>query len=825
MKIRRRFELESHAVFNIFLLICVGLLGLLAARSARAADSAPFDLIGPGVHVTVTRGSKTLPISSVPNLQGGDRLWVHADLPSDQSAHYLLIVTFLQGPTNPPPENWFTRVETWSKQTRAEGTEVTVPQNAQQALLFLAPDTSGAFSTLRSTVRGKPGVFVRASQDLEQASLDRTRLDKFMGAIRNGSDSTPLVQRATLLSQTLELKTDPQCFERPVEQQSSCLTQDTDHIVLEETHNQSMVASLTTGASADLVGTMSATPVAQGGYFSPYIGSMMDMVRLLNGLHTPELQYLPALALTSDDNLNLRLNSAPSFHNPKSVLVVGLPAVRSAVAPLLRAVDPRQVYCAQDSSFVFRVLGEPLAFSTDIAHDFVVRLQNKSGKVIDLPAVADAARGGFSVDTSRLQPDELNAPVIATLRGFWGFDPYDGPSFELRSARSTQWTVPSSDTKDILAGRDVTLHLQSSSAVCAEKVSALSAEGKDLKVVWKAVTPDELEVQLPLKNESAGAVKLQVRQYGLSKTDDVTVQTYSEAASFEGFTMNAGDRQGVLTGTRLDEVSSFELNGIHFEPVKLTRASHKDMLDLLAPDSAPTSALPTDRELVAHINLKDGRLLELQTVVEPPRPQVTLVSKSVKPGAAPSGIKLGNADELPQDGHLTFLLKTNVPDKFPRDEKIEVATADGSADVLLSLDNGGLILQDAQSVLAVLEPLKQLGPSAFGPLQFRPVDEKVGKGDWQPLAQLVRIPTLKEIRCPDAQDQPCVLSGSNLFLLDSVSANADFKDAVAVANGYADNTLNVPRPSGTLLYVKLRDDPSSTNAVALPVLPDNYRPN
>ncbi len=791
MKIRRRFEGNTNTVFHIASLVCVCLAALLfTVHPASAADSAPFDLIGPGVHVTVTRGSKTLPISSVPNLQSGDRLWVHADLPSDQSAHYLLIVAFLQGPTNPPPENWFTRVETWSKQTRAEGTEVTVPQNAQQALLFLAPDTSGAFSTLRSTVRGKPGVFVRASQDLEQASLDRTRLDKFMEEIRNTSDSTPLVQRATLLSQTLELKTDPQCFEKPIEQQSSCLTQDTDHIVLEETHNQSMVASLTTGASADLVGTMSATPVAQGGYFSPYIGSMMDMVRLLNGLHTPELQFLPALALTSDDNLNLRLNSAPSFHNPKSVLVVGLPAVRPPVSPLLRAADPRQVYCAQDASFVFRVLGEPLAFSTDIAHDFVVRLQDKSGKVADLPAVANAARGGFSVDTRPLQPDELNAPVIATLHRILGVSIlYDGePSFELRSARSAQWTVPASDAKDILAGRDVTLHLQSSSAVCAEKVSAFNADGKDLKVVWKSVTPDELEVQLPLKSESAGAVKLQVHQYGLSKTDDVTVQTYSEAASFEGFAINAGDRQGVLTGTRLDEVSSFELNGIHFEPAKLTRASHKDMLNLLAPDSAPTSSLPTDRELVAHINLKDGRLLvELQTVVEPPRPQVTLVSKSVKPGAAPSGIKLGNADELPQDGHLTFLLRTNVPDKFPRDEKIEVATADGSADVLLSLDNGGLIMQDAQRVLAVLVPLKQLGPSAFGPLQFRPVDEKVGKGDWQPLATLVRIPTLKEIRCPDAQDQQCVLSGSNLFLLDSVSANADFKDAVAVANGYADN--------------------------------------
>jgi hypothetical protein len=41
--------------------------------------------------------------------------------------------------------------------------------------------------------------------------------------------------------------------------------------------------------------------------------------------------------------------------------------------------------------------------------------------------------------------------------------------------------------------------------------------------------------------------------------------------------------------------------------------------------------------------------------------------------------------------------------------------------------------------------------------------------------------------------------------------------------GFADSTLTVPRPLGTLLYIKLRDDPSIVNPVALPVLPDGAR--
>ena len=344
-------------------LACFSVLVALAVAGSVRADSVPFDLVGPGVRVKVTRGGKTLPISSVPNLLVGDKLWIHADFPNTQSAHYLLIIAFLQGPTNPPPDNWFTRVETWAKQVREEGTVVTVPHDSQQALLFLAPETGGAFATLRSTVRGKPGVFVRAAQDLVQASLDRTRLDKFLEEITKAStaDPIPLAQRVTFLSRTLAVKADPKCFDKPVDEQSSCLTQDTGRLALEDTNSQSVVATLTSGASADLVGTFSTSPVMGKGFYSPYVGSAMDIVKLLNGLHTAEFQYLPALVLPKQDDLNLRLNSPPSFRNPRSVLVVGLPSVKEAVLPLLHPADPKQVYCMQDTSLVLPAEGAPIS--------------------------------------------------------------------------------------------------------------------------------------------------------------------------------------------------------------------------------------------------------------------------------------------------------------------------------------------------------------------------------------------------------------------------------------------------------------------------------
>ena len=796
---------------------------LLAPLRLPAADSAPFDLTGPTVQMKVMRDGKTLPISSVANLQSGDRLWVHADFPDNQTAHYLLIVAFLQGPTNPPPEEWFTRIETWVKPVREEGAFVNVPKNAEEALVFLAPDVSGAFGTLRSTVRGKPGAFVRASQDLEQASLDRTRIDKFLIEIKDGStiDPTPLPQRVDLLSRSLGVKADPDCFKKPVDEQSSCLTQDTGRLVLEDTQSQSIVTTLTSGPSADLVGSLSTTPMMHGGYYSPYVGSALDIARLLNTLHSADLRYLPALAVPKKEDLNLKLNSPPSFQKPESVLVVGLPVVADVPIPLLRPVDPKQVFCLENESLVLPVDGAPLVFSTGIAHDFVLHLQNKAGSGVDLPAKADPARGGFIVDVKELHSNDLDAEVTGTLRGYWGFKAYDGPSFQLRNAHSTEWKVPSADQNTLLVGRKETLHLNSVCAPCIEKISARSSQGKDIKPEWKVIHPDEVEVGVPLTDEPAGTLKLMVKQYGVTSPDEVTLHTYSEAAHLSRFKINAGDRDGILTGARLDEVETFELKGVHFAPAKLSHTEHEDALALEAPSAAAVAGLQPEEKLVAHVKLKDGRELELQTTVEAPRPSVTLAGKTVKHGSSGSAVRLGNPDELPQNGQLTFLLKAHVPDKFPRTEQIEVATADGSADALLSVASGNLVLQDSETALAMLDPLKNLGPSAFGPLQFRPVDAAGEKGDWQPLAMLVRIPSLVEVRCPDEVEKACVLSGSNLFLLDSVAADRQFTNAVPVPAGYADNTLSVPRPTGTLLYLKLRDDPSTVDTVSLPVLPAN----
>lgn len=822
------------------LLSCSVTLVLLAILPAHAGTAA-FDLVGPKVDIRVQRAGRTLPVAEVPNLQPGDRLWIHPDLPDSQSVHYVMVVAFLRGVTNPPPESWFTRADTWTRAVHQEGIFVNVPTEAEEALVFLAPDTGGAFSTLRGTVRARPGAFVRAAQDLQQASLDRSRLEAYLDAVREISviDPQDLKDRTTLLARSLNIRLDQQCFDKPSAQQVPCLTQNTDQLVLDDEHSQSMVATLTTGPSTDLISAISSTPTARSGYYSPYIGAVVDMARILSSAHTAQYQYIPALAVPKKDELKLRLNNPPSFRNPKSVIVVALPPVRATVVPPLRTLDVNQVFCASRPHLLLPVEGAPLVFSTELAHNFVLHIETKSGVGVDVPAEPDAARGGFVVDTAAAHFAPWEGEVSGTLRGEWGFRPFEGPRFRLRASRATQWIVASKDASALIVGREDTLHLQSKDTCCVRQVAMRNSDGADVVLHWSAGKGDELQISVPLQNSKPGPLKMFVSEFGRSEPDEVLLHTFAEAGRLDSLTIHAGDSYGLLKGTRLDQVATVNLGGIVFQPGELSRAEQHDELKLVTKDPSATAKLLPGAAERACVTLKDGRMLDLDLTIAAARPKLALLSKSVQVDSSdqPPIIQLGNPDELPQDGRLTFFLKSQAPENFPPAEKLEVATSDESFDVFLTLKDGNLTMQDAKTIFAVLDPMKLLGPSAFGPLKFRPVSADGVDGDWQPLVNLVRMPELKSLQCaalptkasekkpvPDKASPPlktpvdreCLLSGDKLFLIDAVSADPDFTNAVTVPDGFIEASLNVPAPKGKNFYIKLRDDPATVDTVTLP---------
>ena len=72
---------------------------------------------------------------------------------------------------------------------------------------------------------------------------------------------------------------------------------------------------------------------------------------------------------------------------------VAVPDPEAAQLPPIRAVDPKQVFCLQKPLLVLPVEGAPLVFSTGLAHDFAITVQNANGTSTELPAVAVAFSG------------------------------------------------------------------------------------------------------------------------------------------------------------------------------------------------------------------------------------------------------------------------------------------------------------------------------------------------------------------------------------------------------------------------------------------------
>ena len=154
-------------------------------------------------------------------------------------------------------------------------------------------------------------------------------------------------------------------------------------------------------------------------------------------------------------------------------------------------------------------------------------------------------------------------------------------------------------------------------------------------------------------------------------------------------------------------------------------------------------------------------------------------------------LHLGSEEDLPASQQITFSLKS--PNPFPRDGQIEIANADESLHTNLTVAAGTLVLQNPHTVLATFDPLKTFGTSAYGELRLRAISPDGIDGDWLPLATLVRLPSLTDLRCTPDPAATCTLTGSKLYLLDAVATDPDFTTPTTVPDGFVASTLSIPR--------------------------------
>jgi hypothetical protein len=516
--------------------------------------------------------------------------------------------------------------------------------------------------------------------------------------------------------------------------------------------------------------------------------------------------------------LNLRLNVPPSFRNPKSVVMVALPPIGPVKPQPLHAVNPAEILCAQNPSLVLPAEGAPLFFATQLARNLTLRIRSQAGgpsTSMNLALKPDATKGGLVIVDP--VPSLPTGDLTAVVHGKWGFDDWEGPHYRLRTGESGKWTLASSDRSALVVGREDTLHLDGGCTVCVDKVEEQADGGQPLKLTWKSTNPESLELKLAMKDAQPGPVTVSVYEFGLSKPDRLVIQAYDAAASLDRLSLNAGDMHALLKGTRLDEVAHAKLEGIQLNPAQLTHVENLDQLTMNADES--TSSLVPGRSYAAEVELRDGRRLKAPVMVSPPRPQVILLNKGLQTdsGAPPSPVQLGNADDLPVQSRLVFFLKSVSPETFPRDEKVEVAAADRSFSTVLDLNGNGLMLEDARTAVATVEPQARFGASAFGPVRLRVLAGDGSAGDWLPLGTLVRMPGFNDLRCPRAVAKPCILTGSNLFLAASIAPTPDFQLPTEVPRDFTGTQLAVPHPVNGTLYLKLRDDPATVQTLTLPV--------
>src|SRR5262249_29992335 len=161
------------------------------------------------------------------------------------------------------------------------------------------------------------------------------------------TDPKTLKEHAEAAARSLGIKVDQQCFDKPTDQQAPCLVQHTEGLVLDDANAQSRVSQLASGSAGDLMNQLSYSSMGGGGQFSPYLGAIVHTAKILSSLPTAHFQYIPALALPTKDTLNLRLNVPPSFRDPKSVVVIALPAVGPYKAPPMHPNNPLESSCVR----------------------------------------------------------------------------------------------------------------------------------------------------------------------------------------------------------------------------------------------------------------------------------------------------------------------------------------------------------------------------------------------------------------------------------------------------------------------------------------------
>ena len=168
---------------------------------------------------------------------------------------------------------------------------------------------------------------------------------------------------------------------------------------------------------------------------------------------------------------------------------------------------------------------------------------------------------------------------------------------------------------------------------CVESVFLRDAAGKETRLEWKSVKPDELELRLPLQEASAGLWTLLVRQYGQTQPQGARAACIHRSRAPESFTLHAGDlghAQRATVWTR----STSSLSRVWSSPPGPSAPAMATMSSRCsAPRGRSAVSFKQGDGTKARVALKDGRAFEVGVAIDAPRPSASLIGKLAQSAA------------------------------------------------------------------------------------------------------------------------------------------------------------------------------------------------
>jgi len=170
------------------------LLSLLSACAPLHADAGRFDAYRPqDRRYNVTRTARRCPSLRSPNLQPGDK-----DLaaPRPAATQSVSLPSGARASCAAPPilpgRVVFPESRPGIRDVREEGVTITVAARSPAGHPFSrARETAATSVPCASAVRGRPGVFVRASQDLAEAGFEQARIEKYLASMQEVPTGRP----------------------------------------------------------------------------------------------------------------------------------------------------------------------------------------------------------------------------------------------------------------------------------------------------------------------------------------------------------------------------------------------------------------------------------------------------------------------------------------------------------------------------------------------------------------------------------------------------------------------------------------------------------